>query len=223
MKYRQHGFTPPSGATEVLLVRHGQSRPPSPNESYPMVGGQGDPELSELGREQAIRVGERLRHLPIERIYVTNLRRTVETASPLVDRMKLTAAVEPDLREVHLGDWEGGVLAIKASQKDPIYLRLMDEGRWSVIPGAESDDEVHLRVIRALTRIAERHPDQLVAAFVHGGIVAHILAHATGARGAFAFNADHASISHIRIAGDRIVVRGFNDCAHLVDHGRSVK
>ena len=49
--------------------------------------GQGDPELAIAGREQAERVGERLRHLPIDAIYVTNLTRTHETAAPLAGHL----------------------------------------------------------------------------------------------------------------------------------------
>jgi probable phosphoglycerate mutase len=69
--------------------------------------------------------------------------------------------------------------------------------------------------MRALGRIHRAHPDQLVAAVVHGGVIGHILAHATGAR-PFAFNgADNGSISHIVMLGERIMVRRFNDSTHL--------
>ncbi|MCB1693671.1 MAG: histidine phosphatase family protein [Pseudomonadales bacterium] len=214
-EYRQHRFTRPPGATEILLVRHGESRPARPEEPFPLVDGHGDPELSEIGREQAIRVGERLRSAPIDAIYVTNLRRTLETAMPLVGHLGLEPVVEPDLREVHLGEWEGGKLRMMAYNNDPVYQQMQTEERWDVIPGAESFDALNARVMAALSRIATRHPDQLVAAFVHGGIVGHVLAHATGSR-AFAFNgADNGSISHIVMLPDRIVVRGFNDRTHL--------
>lgn len=214
-EYRQHRFTRPPGATEILLVRHGESRAARPGEPFPLVDGHGDPELSEAGHEQAKRVGERLRNAPVDAVYVTSLRRTHETAAPLLSHLGLRALVEPDLREVHLGDWEGGLFRIKAQEADPIYLRMQEEERWDVIPGAEPQDRLNQRVLGAITRIAQRHPDQLVAAFVHGGIVGHILSHATRAR-SFAFNgADNGSISHIVVWEDRIIVRGFNDCTHL--------
>ncbi len=55
MEYRQARFRRPAGATEILLVRHGESRAHRAGESFPLVDGHGDPELSELGRAQAIR------------------------------------------------------------------------------------------------------------------------------------------------------------------------
>ena len=49
-------------------------------------------------------------HEPIDAIYVTTLRRTHETAAPLAARLGITPIEEPDLREVFLGEWEGGHL-----------------------------------------------------------------------------------------------------------------
>jgi len=217
-EYRQQSFARPPGATEVLLVRHGESRAATAESPFPLVDGHGDPELHANGREQAQRVARRLAQEPISAVYVTNLRRTVETAEPLCGRLSLTPIVDRDLREVNLGEWEGGLLRIKAHDNDPMYQRMIAEQRWDVIPGAESWQALNDRITAALARIAARHTDQLVVAVVHGGVIAHILAHATGAR-PFSFNgADNGSISHIVLVQDRILVRRFNDSAHLSSH-----
>ena len=76
-----------------------------PGHPFPLVDGHGDPALAPEGEEQAERVGERLARLPIDAIYVTTLRRTHQTAAPLAARLGLRPMVEPDLREVHLGEW----------------------------------------------------------------------------------------------------------------------
>ncbi len=214
-EYRQQRFARPPGATEILLVRHGESRAATADSPFPLLGGHGDPELHANGRAQAQRVGERLRHEAISAVYVTNLRRTVETAEPLCRHLDVVPIVEPDLREVFLGDWEGGLLRIKAHDNDPVYQRMIAEQRWDVIPGAESWQALNARITRALTGIAQRHADELVVAVVHGGVIAHIVAHATGAK-PFAFNgADNGSISHVVLVQDRILVRRFNDSSHL--------
>ncbi len=214
-EYRQHRFTRPPGATEILLIRHGESRAAVPGEPFLLVNGQGDPELAEAGQEQALRVGERLKHQPIAAIYVTSLRRTHETAAPLAKHLGIEPMVEPELREVHLGDWEGGVFRIKAYENDPIYQQMQEQQRWDAIPGAESHESIRARVSGALARIAKKHPDQLIAAVVHGGIVGHILSEATGST-PFAFSGcDNGSISHIVMVDGKISVRRFNDAAHL--------
>ncbi len=222
-EYRQQSFARPPGATEILLVRHGESRAATAESPFPLVDGHGDPELHANGQEQARRIALRLRHEKIAAVYVTSLRRTVETAAPLCAELGLTPIVEPDLREVLLGEWEGGLLRIRAHQNHPIYQQMLAEQRWDVIPGAESWQALHDRIGPAIARIAANHPNELVVAVVHGGVIAHILAHATGAR-PFAFNgADNGSISHVVLVDGRILVRRFNDAAHLsTDFGVAV-
>jgi probable phosphoglycerate mutase len=123
--------------------------------------------------------------------------------------------VEPGFREVHLGEWEGGLFRSKVLSRDPVAVQMLTEERWDVIPGAEPADAFAARVREAMARIHAAHPDQRVAVFTHGGVIGQVLSAATGSR-AFAFNnADNASISHVVVFGDRWVVRRFNDTAHL--------
>ena len=214
-EYRQHRFERPPGATEILLVRHGESRPATAEDPFPLVDGHGDPELAPQGRQQALAVGERLKALPVGAIYVTNLRRTAETAAPLCQHLDIDYRVEADLREVYLGEWEGGILRIKAHEQDPIFQQMHEQQRWDVIPGAESTAALGERVFRGLRNITASHPDELVVVVAHGGVIGHIIATAAGAS-PFAFNGcDNGSISRIVLDGSRIIVRGFNDTSHL--------
>lgn len=213
--FRQIEFVPPPGALDLLLVRHGQSEAYVDGRPFRLVGGQGDPPLSSLGAKQAELVCARLADLGIEAIYVTPLQRTAQTAAPLAARLGLDVHVEPDLREVHLGEWEGGLFRKMVATGHPVALTVRAEERWDVIPGAEPADALAARVRGAITRIAARHPGQRVAAFTHGGIVGQALALASRSR-PFAFNgADNASISRLVIAADSWIVRSYNDTAHL--------
>jgi probable phosphoglycerate mutase len=214
-EYPQARFERPEGATEILLVRHGESRPAIPGNPFPLVDGHGDPELSELGRQQAVLVGERLRHLPIDAVYVTKLRRTQETAAPLCKHLGMDFVIEPHLHEVFLGDWEGGIYRVKAAEKDPLFVRMMLEERWDIIPGAESGDDFLARIRHGLTRIASNHQGRLAVAVVHGGVIGQIIAHATGARPFSFLGSDNASISHIVMHDHSVIVRRFNDASHL--------
>jgi 2,3-bisphosphoglycerate-dependent phosphoglycerate mutase len=214
-EYRQHKYEVPSGATEIILVRHGESRAATADNPFPLVDGQGDPELAPQGREQAIAVGERLKHLPVNAIYVTSLRRTAETAAPLCAHLGIEHRVDPDLREVHLGDWEGGKFRVMVHENHPLYVKMHEEQRWDAIPGAESREALQERIGRGLNRIAQAHPNELVVAVLHGGVIGHIMAEATGST-PFAFNGcDNGSISRIVMVDGKIVVRGFNDVSHL--------
>ncbi len=218
---RQLRFERPPGATSILLVRHGESIPARADQLFPLVGGHGDPELDPRGVEQAERIGRRLsraRHgEKISAIYVTNLRRTAETAAPLAQALAMEPGVEADLREVFLGEWEGGLYRMKISEGGPIARRLMEEGRWDVIPGAESDDSLIGRIRAAIGRISAAHPDELVAVFTHGGVIGRIMAEATGSRSLAFAGAANGSISEIVVLPGSWVLRCFNDTAHLED------
>ncbi|HET6810329.1 MAG TPA: histidine phosphatase family protein [Acidimicrobiales bacterium] len=214
-EYRQHRFEAPPGATELLIVRHGESAPARPDDPFPLVDGHGDPPLAPEGREEAERVGERLALERIDAVYVTSLRRTRETAEPLARRSGLPIRVEAGLREVFLGEWEGGLFRKMVADGHPAALRMMAEQRWDAIPGAESGEALEARVAEALGRIVAAHPDGRVAVFTHGGVIAEILRQATGCR-PFAFlGADNGSVTHVVATEGRWVVRRFNDTAHL--------
>lgn len=214
--FRQHRYSAPSGATRILLVRHGESEPAVRGVKFPLVDGHADPALHPDGELQALAVGERLAQRDdIAAIYVTTLRRTHQTAAPLAARIGLEPEVIADLREVHLGDWEGGELRWRAADGDPIFLQVIAERRWDAIPGAEPEESFNKRLQNGLATIAERHPDQTVVAVVHGGVIGQILAHATGTDPFTFSGAENASISEIVVLGDVQIVRRFNDVAHL--------
>lgn len=216
-EFRQPRFAPATGACEILLVRHGESAPLVEGGSFPLVGGHADPPLHVEGLAQAELVAERLVSTGerIAAVYVTTLTRTHQTAAPLLARLGQEAIVEPELREVFLGDWEGGEFRRRVADMDPIAMRMYEEQRWEVVPGAESAGELAARVRDGITRIAAGHPDELVVAVVHGGVIGEIVNVATGASGFAFLGADNASISHLIVVGDRWIVRCFNDTSHL--------
>ena len=184
---------------------------------FALVGGHGDPPLAPAGVEQAELAAQRLIDTgeSIAAIYVTTLQRTVQTAAPLAERLGLDPIVEADLREVFLGDWEGGEFRRRVADGDPIAQLMYVEQRWDVIPGGEPAHQFRNRVQRGIERIAAAHPDELVVAVVHGGVIGEIMNLATGSTG-FAFTgADNASITHVVVTADRWVVRCWNDTSHL--------
>ena len=212
---RQHRFIPPSGATTLLLVRHGESQPEHPDRPFPRVDGHGAPLLDPIGEKQAELLADRLQHESIDAIYVTTLTRTHQTAAPLAARLGLTPIVEPDLREVFLGEWEGSFRR-RAVANDPVFLQIFTEERWDVIPGAEPNDAFDERVWNALQRIAAAHRDERVVVVSHGGVIGHLLHRVTSSR-RFAFSGpDNASISEVVASPERILLRRYNDVAHLL-------
>lgn len=213
--YPQYRFALPRGATDLLLVRHGESTPMQPS-GFPMTEtGQADPELSAEGHRQAAAVCARLAGVGVDAVYVSSLRRTQQTAQALAATIGVLARVEPDLREIHLGEWEGGEFRRRAITRDPRMMELLRGGDWSLAPGAERPEVFAGRVRAALERIHATHPNQRVAAFCHGGVVGQIFALATGARPLAFMACDNSAISQVILHGGHWFVRRFNDTEHL--------
>ncbi len=234
--YPQGFFTPTDDASQILLIRHGQSADYVPGRPFRLVDGHGDPELTELGHFQARRVADRLIDEAVSAIYVSTLTRTHQTAAPLAAATGLEPIVEPDLREVFLGEVEGGLLREMFATDHPIARALRETNDWGVIPGAESNAELTARVVAALERIAESHRGEMVAAFCHGGVIAAVMQHVAGSGPGTFFGVRHTSINHLVVQSPfgatgngsdgesglsgtatserQWIIRSFNDGAH---------
>jgi 2,3-bisphosphoglycerate-dependent phosphoglycerate mutase len=200
-----------------VLVRHGASQPAVPGEPFPLLEGHGNPALAPEGEEQAIYVAERLATESLSGLFITPLQRTAQTAAPLAAVLGLEPVVVPELREVFLGEWDGGEFRIRTAEGDPIAMQAVLEERWEVIPGAETSEAFAARVRAGVDAVAAAAgPDATVAAIVHGGVIGEVCRQATGSR-PFAFvHADNGSLTRLIVLPDGgWLLRSFNDTAHL--------
>ncbi len=215
--FPQRGFQLPPDATELLVVRHGASAAAVPGESFELLEGQADPPLAPEGEAQAAKLAAALAREQLSALFVTPLRRTSQTAAPLVERTGLEPVVVPELREIMLGEWEGGEFRIRVANGDPIAARMFHEERWDVIPGAENMEEFSERIAAGLARVADAiGPGGTGAAVLHGGVICEICRQVTRSR-PFAFlQVDNTSITRlVRHADGRWLLRYFNETAHL--------
>lgn len=215
--YPQRGFQLPPDAVDLLLIRHGASAAAVPGEPFELLEGQADPPLAPEGEEQARKVAAWLANEPISSLFVTPLRRTAQTAAPMAERTGLVPQVVPELREIFLGEWEGGEFRIRVAQGDPLSIRLFEEERWDVIPGAESLESFGARIASGLERVADAiGSGNTGAAILHGGVITEIC-HQVAQSRPFAFlQVDNTSITRVvRRPDGRWLLRYFNETAHL--------
>jgi probable phosphoglycerate mutase len=211
----QRPFTLPTGATEVVLVRHGSSAR-SAEPAIDLIDGQSDPLLTEDGVAQAEAVARRLARRAFGAVFVTPLRRTQQTAEPTAELLGADPIVLPELREVHLGEWEGQ-LNDRVARDDELARKIFATERWDVIPGAESMEAFSERVRHGMRMIVDAvRPDGTALAFVHGGVIAEACRQVTGSQ-AFAFlYAENCSITRVMLLpSGRWSLISFNDTAHL--------
>jgi probable phosphoglycerate mutase len=216
-RFEQHQFSLPADAVEVVLVRHGASASLAEGEPFALLDGHGDPPLSPVGVEQARAVAARLAREPLAGLFTTGLRRTTETATPLTQLTGLEPVELPELREVRLGDWEGGEFRIRVQQGDPLVAEVFARQRWDVIPNAESMESLAQRVRAGIEAIvAAGGPGVTAVAVVHGGVICELCRQATDSRPLAFINVDNCSITRLVVLGDgRWLLRSFNDTTHL--------
>ncbi len=215
--FEQSPYELPPGSTEVVLVRHGASEAAVIGARFPLVDGHSDPALAEAGKAQAEMAAEALRHEDVAGIFASTLRRTQESAAPLAAELGLEPQILFELREVFLGDFEGGEYRIRQAQGDPVIQRVFAEERWDAIPGGESFEEFGARLRAGIEQVvAAVGPETTAVAFVHGAVIGQICRIATDSR-PFAFvHADNGSITRIVVHADGSwLLRSFNDINHL--------
>lgn len=207
------GSRPPD-PSRFLLVRHGQS---TWNDQR-RIQGQLDPPLSDLGREQARRVAERLAGTRVAGFYSSDLGRARATAEAIARVFEVPATPMRELREIALGRWEGLTSEEIAERYPDLWARWREAPSWDIVPGAESTEEFEGRVRSVLRRLAERHPDGDVVIVTHGGVIQAALAEVVGVTGRalFPFVIDNCSISTIQRGRRRSVITGVNDTGHLL-------
>jgi len=149
--------------TTILMARHGETD--WNRESR--FQGHADTQLNESGREQAQELADRLARERITVVYASPLARALETAEIVADRLGLDVETVEGLREVDVGSWSGLTRA-EIEERFPEGFRRwieFDHG-WD---GGESYEELGVRVLAALRKLAARHPGERVLVVSHGG------------------------------------------------------
>ena len=151
--------------TEVrfYLVRHAQSIAP---ENPRRFVGQADHPLSEEGVAQAQELALRLKDIPFDAAYTSDLSRCLSTVEILLGAPNPATPVhkKPALREIDTGLWEG-LSAEEAKRLFPQeYARREEDVAATPFPGGESFEELEKRVAAAFERILSREKACLEAA-----------------------------------------------------------
>ena len=144
--------------TTILLVRHGETV----DNARQIMQGQTQGELNEQGREQALKVAERLSSEPIDAVVASDLHRAIQTAEYIAVPHGLPVTTTKLLRERDWGSFTG---------------RFIPDLRGEVWPDdIESEKTLLERARSFLIYITTTYPDKRVVAVGHGIINKAILA-----------------------------------------------
>ena len=162
--------------TRIYLARHGAT----PNTAEDRFSGAIDVQLSDEGRAQAVRLGERLRDEGLAAAYASPLPRAFETARLACGPSGLEPVPVDGLREIAHGHWEG------ISRRE-VEQRFADEyAAWEADPftfaprGGETGVAVLARALPALRDIVSRHAGARVLVVSHKATIRLLLSSLLG-------------------------------------------
>ena len=139
--------------------------------------GHADVALTDEGVKQALHAAGELAHLKLAAVYSSDLQRAYDTAKVIADSQGVEVIVDPDLREIDQGEWEGLTV-------EEIRSRWPEEWgparHYSARPGGETPQQVRDRALKAVQRAVEAYPDETIVVVSHGGTIRWISAESLG-------------------------------------------
>lgn len=150
--------------TTIYLIRHAEAE----GNLYRRAHGHYDSPITDRGYLQIAALSRRFDGVHFDAVYASDLIRTQTTALSIADPRGLPIQTDPALREVGIGVWEDRTwVYLVRFEKEGLALFNTDAHSWRV-PGGEDMETVRARMLGALRRIVDAHPDQTVAVFSHG-------------------------------------------------------
>ena len=164
-------------ATNVLLIRHGQSR----GNAERRFGGHTATPLSARGRNQAQATARTLKSESLTAIYSSDLARAMETAQPLAKLTGLHVNGTSAFRERSVGVMEGLTFEEAAEKHPEQYAALLRRDFEHVLAGGESYRQLLDRSREKLDHIIDKHRGGKIAVFSHTGTICILALHLMGA------------------------------------------
>ena len=194
---------------ELLLIRHAL-----PIRIEGPEGTAADPELDPLGHEQAQALAEYLSSEHIDALYVSPMRRAVQTAEPVAARLGLEPIYDDELAEFDRQSHFYIPIEELKEEKDERWDDLVS-GRWGV-DGEVDPGTFKAVVVEAVERVIAANRGKTVAVVCHGGVINAYYADMLGLEFPMFFEPAYTSISRVLAssAGHR-QVKSINEHAHV--------
>jgi broad specificity phosphatase PhoE len=200
-------------ALRLLAVRHGATEW---TRARRFTGGHDVP-LSAQGRLQAEAVAQALAGSGAAAVYASPLERARTSAEVIAKPHRLDPIIEPALREMAFGAWEGLTRAEWTGRFPTEAVRWAETPHRVTPPGGEPLDQVDARVRAALARIREQHRASTVIVVTHAIVLRLIVLAALGLGPdrLWSVDASPAGITEIEYQDAWATVHRMNTLAHL--------
>lgn len=150
--------------TKIYLVRHAEAE----GNLYRLVQGHFDGLVTRLGYEQIRALRRRFEGVQIDAVYSSDLFRARTTARAVSEVRGLPIILRRELREVHLGWWEGQPWQEARVHDAQMLSNFHRDLSRLHVEGGESAADARDRMLAALRDIAVENEGKTVAVFSHG-------------------------------------------------------
>lgn len=202
---------------KLILTRHGQTD----YNAQRRYQGKTDIPLNATGIAQAKLLAERLRKVPFDAVFCSDLQRAGLTAKLLLERhlSDLEPQVTPLLQEIGGGRFEGHTWEENQKLFPEITAQWEQGNGWYTPPDGESLETALARVKQVLEEIVQRYPGDQHAILVvaHGGIIGLLLTYLLGmdSQRLRQLRVDSCSLTIVDIYEKTAILSLFNDAHHL--------
>ncbi len=162
--------------TRLHLIRHGATTLSAEDR----FAGAVDVPLSDEGRAQAARLGERLATTKLCAVYASPMSRTIETARLVGGPQGLEPKPEAGLKEIAHGHWEGMRRKEVEEQFKDEYDAWEEDPFTYAPPEGETGLSVMARALPVIREIVLRHPGENVAVVSHKATIRLLLSSLLG-------------------------------------------
>ncbi|MCF8061888.1 MAG: histidine phosphatase family protein [Deltaproteobacteria bacterium] len=153
------------GTNRLYLIRHGQVEG---FERFPIYG-RTDVEVTEVGRVQMEALAERLRHVRIDAVFSSDLRRSLVGARIIGRYHDAPIRSLPELREMDFGAWEGLTLEdIRERFPEELEKREKDVLGYRIPGGGESLGGFAQRILSCMKAVLEKREGEDILLVAHG-------------------------------------------------------
>ena len=179
-------------------------------------GGSADPVLAEVGHVQALATAEYLVGEGIDHIVSSSMKRALQTAEPLADRLGLGVEMLDDLRESDHRN-QLYVPAEEMDRDDPSLAHYFDpDGDLSDTIFSDGYDEFRTRVERGFEHVIRTNRSRTVAVYCHGMVTGVYLQTLLGIDDPLSLLVDYCGITRVAASGTGVrTVRSVNETHHV--------
>ncbi len=197
----------------LVLVRHGTTAWSRERR----FAGSRDIPLAEEGLRQCEAVAAALGGKLIAAVYASPLERARTSAEVIAKAHRLEVRIEPDLREMAFGEWEGLTRDEVAARFPQAYELWRSAPHRLAVPGGESLADVAARGQRAVDELVGTHADETVVLVSHAVVLRLIVLQALGLgpERLWAVDASPAGITEIEYEPGWATVHRMNTLSHL--------